>query len=121
MCIRDSRGAHLQPDARWPRRRRDGIADEARAVHARGFDQAAILVRVAAVDATPGEVDDDICAVQLACPGTEVPGVPGDYTPRRLLRRAAEDDDVMPVGVQRPRENGPNLAGAAGEEDFHRG
>src|SRR5262249_30448741 len=105
----DRRGAHLQPDTRWPRRRRDGIADDARAAHTRVLDHATILGRVAAVDAAPGEIDDDVRAVEIPRPGAEVPGVPGDHTPGGFLRCSAENDDVMSVRMQGAGEDSADL------------
>ena len=73
----DGRRAHLQPDARRPLGARDGLADHARRVDARAHHLREVGVRVAAVDAAAGEIDDDVGAVELARPRPDRAPVPG--------------------------------------------
>src|SRR2546426_11821959 len=115
----DGGGAHLQPDARRPRRARDGLAEDARAVHARLLDGAPVVRRVAAVHAAPRQGDDHVRALELARPRPQALRVPPDHQPGRLLRRAAQHHDLVTVAVEGAGEDRADLARAAREEDFY--
>ena len=94
--------------------------DDARRSHARVHDLAPVRGGVAAVHAAAREVDDDVAAVDLAPP--VAPAVaPSHATTRQGCRSRppAEHDDFVTVGVKGAGEDGADLAGAAGNDDFH--
>jgi hypothetical protein len=115
----DRRGAHLQPHARWPRRRRHRRAHRPRGVDARLHDLAPMLRRVAAVHAAPGEVDHRLGALQLGGPRTDGAPVPDGRAPGRRRWTSAEHHDVVSLGVKGAREDGAHLPGPAGDHDLH--
>src|SRR5205807_4358583 len=88
-------GARLQPDVRRILRNGDGFADDARGEHAR-LDYLLLIRRaVAAVDVPSGQIDDDVGAVDLPCPGIEVDAVPPHGAPRPHGALPAEHDHLM--------------------------
>src|SRR4030095_2408924 len=83
-------------------------------------DLPAILRVVAAVDRSPGHVDDRVGAVEPARPVAEPIGIPMFDTPGRPGRRAPEGGYLVTVAMKRPRQERPDLPGAAGDDDLHR-
>ena len=92
--------------------------DESR-VNARLVDLVQRTARVAAVDVLAGEVDDGAGAVDLARPlAGDGPAVPEDLAGRSIIpRRTREDDDVVAVSGEVPRQRLADEAAAAGDDD----
>src|SRR5918994_6627735 len=105
----DRRGAGLQPRRRRPPCSGDRLADYARRFNARREDFLPIRRVVAAVDAAPREVDDDVCAVDLALPITEHGAIPLDDAPWSDVRVTAEHHDIVAVAVKCARQHRSDL------------
>src|SRR5262245_40103124 len=83
-------------------------------------DLPAILCVVAAVDRSPGHVDDGVDAVDPARPVAEPLGIPAFDTPGRPDRSARERGDLVTVSMKRTRKERPDLSGASRDDDLHR-
>jgi hypothetical protein len=78
-----------------------------------------VLFVVPTVDASPGEVDDDIRAVDLVRPIADRLAVPFSESPRKVLGVTTENDDIMSVTMKRSCEYGSDLSCSARDYDFH--
>src|SRR5262245_64573642 len=83
-------------------------------------DLSPVLRVVAAVDRSPGHVDDRVGAVDPARPVAELLGIPVVDTPGRAGRRPPEGGHLVTVAMKRPRQERPDLSGASGDDDLHR-
>src|SRR4030095_12709026 len=83
-------------------------------------DLPAVLRGVAAVDRSPGHVDERVGAVDPARPVTEPLGIPVFDAPGRPDRRAPEHGHLVTIAMKRPRQGGSDLSRAPGDDDLHR-
>jgi hypothetical protein len=67
----DRRRRRLQPDPRWALRPRRSVAEHLRRCQPRLENLASIGLRVAAVDAAAGKIEEHVSAIQLRRPRTE--------------------------------------------------
>ena len=106
----DRRGACLEPHTRRPPRTADRLADHARRRNPGVKDFPSIGSGVATIDATPGEVDDDVCLVDLAVPCTQGRAIPFHHSPGPKLRVPAQDDDIHLIAVKSSRQDRSDLS-----------
>ena len=115
----DRRRAGLDPHRRRPRRLRDGLADDPRRADPRVEHRGAVGRRVAAVDAAAGQVDHDVGAVELGRPGAQRLAVPGDHASGGRRRPARQHDDIVAIGLERPRQQLPDLTRSTRQDETH--
>src|SRR5205085_11009171 len=105
----DRRGRRLQPDMRRIGGARDGLADGMRRLDARVHDLALVLRVVAAIDATTGQIDDDVRAVddvrQVAPWNAGAP---------------ADDDHLASRRAEVFGQQSAEVASASGDDDLRR-
>src|SRR5207244_3507604 len=97
VYVRQSTPGQVRDHTESRRRQYDRLADYVRRFNARLEDFLPIRRVVAAVNAAPREVDDDVCAVDLAPPVTERGAVPLDNAPWSNVRATAEHHDIMAI------------------------
>jgi hypothetical protein len=97
---------------------RDRLGNNARRIHARLFDQLAILGVVSAVDASPGEIDDNVRSVEFSNPVSRSLGIPFRNAPRRALRPSAENNNLIAALMKRSSEDRSDLAASAWDYYF---
>src|SRR5262249_62253367 len=105
----DGCGARLKPDLRRLVRTSDCFPNNTRRAHPRLFDQPAIPVVVAAVDASPGEIDRHIGSLEFRRPFFQSLGVPFHNAPRCRLRISTQNNHLIPALMKRSREDCPDL------------
>ena len=110
----------LQPHARRSYRMSECVTDHTSRKNSRLLDRSSILGVVTTIDAATGEIDHNIRAIDLVLPFAEMRAVPTDDPPRRALQPAAQNDDVVVVGMKCSGEYRPNLARAARNDNPHR-
>src|SRR5688572_10577246 len=115
----DRRRARLQPDPRRLRCPGDGFPYDSRRTNTRFENHGPAPGRVAAVDAAPGQVDDDVTPIDLACPRAERFAIPGDGAARTRMGPAADHHDVVAFVLERSRQDGADLPRPAGDDDLH--
>jgi hypothetical protein len=74
---------------------------------------------VAAVDAPPGQIDDDVRTVDFRRPSADRLGIPPDDPPGSLAGIAAEDHYLMAVGDEGTSQQCANLAASAWDDNLH--
>src|SRR5262249_43800899 len=74
---------------------------------------------IAAINASPGQVDDGIGAVDFRRPSGDRRAVPVDYPPGSLSRVAAEHDHLMAVSHEGTCQYRADLPGSAWYHDLH--
>src|ERR1700704_5621089 len=82
-------------------------------------DLHAVGLVVSAVDATSGQVDDNIRAIYFLEPISRVPSVPRDGRPGRRLDMTSHGDNVESTSVEVARQNLSELSAPAGDDDAH--
>src|SRR5687767_5072239 len=100
----DRRGACLEPHTRRPPCTADRLADHARRRSPGAEDVPLIRSRVATIDATPREIDYDVCPVDLVLPCTEARAIPFNHSPGPNLHVPAQDDHIHLVAVKGSRQ-----------------
>lgn len=95
------------------------MAEQAGGEDAGVVNLATVFDVVAAVDAAASEVEEEVGLVQVLGPGAGGEAVPEVSLPGGVLGGAAEDDDLVTLGVEVPGEDLSDLSGAAGDDDFH--
>src|SRR5262245_20121174 len=74
---------------------------------------------IAAVHATPGQVDHDVGPVEVGRPIADRLGIPAGHLPGSGPRVTAEDDDLMAVRVEGAGEHCPDLPAPPRDNDLH--
>src|SRR5919202_6119515 len=114
----DRRGTRLQPE-RWgmygPGKR---SADRPGRGDARVLNEVAVVGRVATIHTPTGKIDHDIRPVKFRGPSAEGGGIPRCDAPGRGLRGAAQNNNVMPVTMERTRQQRAHLTSPTGDDNF---
>ena len=118
MCI-DRRSTRLKPDSRRLCSGRYRIADNAGRINPRIHHLPPVLIIVPAIHAPACKVDDNIRTVDLSHPITKRLAVPFRRSPNLFLRRAAEHDNFVAVGVKCSGQHSSDLSCPAWNYDFH--
>src|SRR5262245_6528688 len=115
----DGGGARLQPDPWRTDGPGDGLSDGACRIDPRLLDEAPILRVVPAVNTPPGEVDDDVRAVDLCSPIADRLAIPLDDPPRSLAGCAAQYDDLMVGSDEVAGQQRADVPASARDDDLH--
>jgi hypothetical protein len=74
---------------------------------------------ISTIDATAGQVDDDVASIDLALPTAEGRAIPANHAPWPNLGTTAQDDHVMAVAMKRAGKNRPNLSRSSWNDNLH--
>src|SRR5713226_4266292 len=109
----NGRRARLKPHPRGARRSGYRFANDLRGLHARVYNQPAILIVVSAVHASPGEIDYYIRAFKFRGPVPERLCIPFRNGPWRSLWASAENDHLIAALMNRAGEDFSDLSCSA--------
>ena len=60
-----------------------------------------------------------VAAIHVALPSTQCDSVPRDHAPRLGTRATTHHDDIVPVSIERSREQRSDLPGSTRNDDSH--
>src|SRR5438067_1963017 len=95
----------------------NGLADDARRLDPRFHNLAPVGLRLAAVDAASGKIDDHVRFADLLSPSSERTTIPADHRPGRGISMPGKNNYRIIVTMEVARQNTPYLSSSSGNHD----